>query len=530
MIRRDFLRKSVAGSMMFPSLLGGFNVAMNRRSPWTQLLESFVVDTDHVLVLVRLDGGNDGLNTVIPLDQYDTLANVRPHVIIPENEILRLNGRDDVGLHPSMPGLRNLYNEGKLSIIQSVGYPNPNFSHFRATDIWMTGADSDEVLTTGWMGRYLNYEYPNFPVGFPNQDMPDPLSIEIGGTLSLTFQGPATGMGMSVTNPAEFYNLVQGIQAPAPNTPAGEQLRYIRLIANQSNQYGKVLKSAYENGTNRAAYPNTDENYLAEQLKIVARLISGGLKTRVYMVSLGGFDTHDAQVEDGDHTIGEHATLLQYVSEAISSFVKDIELLGLEDRVLGMTFSEFGRRVISNFSNGTDHGSAAPMFVFGKSVHPGIIGDNPQIDPNADANTNLPMQYDFRSLYATMLKDWFCVPEPDLESVLLHNFQNLPVVNTPDCISTATHELNQKAGKTLISCYPNPFAQSTNIDFETEGGHTMIQIFNQSGQLVATPVSKAFAKGKFSIYWNSEDLPAGTYYVRLQNGITQQLKPVLKVR
>src|SRR5690606_38885931 len=241
MIRRDFLRKSVAGSMMFPSLLGGFNVAMNRRSPWTQLLESFVVDTDHVLVLVRLDGGNDGLNTVIPLDQYDTLANVRPHVIIPENEILRLNGRDDVGLHPSMPGLRNLYNEGKLSIIQSVGYPNPNFSHFRATDIWMTGADSDEVLTTGWMGRYLNYEYPNFPVGFPNQDMPDPLSIEIGGTLSLTFQGPATGMGMSVTNPAEFYNLVQGIQAPAPNTPAGEQLRYIRLIANQSNQYGRVL-------------------------------------------------------------------------------------------------------------------------------------------------------------------------------------------------------------------------------------------------------------------------------------------------
>lgn len=526
MKRRNFLRNITAGAAI-PALVPSLNLAS--KNSWSSVLSNYLVETDHVLVLVRLDGGNDGLNTVIPLDQYDNLAQVRQQVIIPRNRILGLDGTDTVGFHPSMTGMQRLYNEGKLKVIQSVGYPNPDYSHFRSTDIWMTGADSDKVLNTGWMGRYMNYEYPNFPNGYPNTDVPDPLSIEIGGTLSLAFQGPSAGMGMSISNPNEFYEIVQGLQTPAPDTPAGHQLEYVRLIAQQSNDYGEVLKKAYDRGTNSSAANYADES-LAEQLKIVARLISGGLKTRVYMVSIGGFDTHDNQVDTNDHTIGEHANLMKRVSDGISEFMKDIEGQGFDDRVTGMTFSEFGRRIISNFSDGTDHGAAAPMFVFGTQIQPGILGDNPFIPLDADEDSNLPMQYDFRSVYATMLKDWFCVPEADLQGVMLKNFQNLPLIDAVDCISTDTHDLHQKAGLNLISAAPSPFVSSTNIQYETEGGMTIIQIFNSGGQLVATPVRGVLKKGKYTHSWNSENLPAGTYYLRLQNGLFQQVKPIMKVR
>ena len=513
--------------MGIPATVGGFNLGINKKTSWLNTLNNYLVETDHVLVMVRLDGGNDGLNTVIPLDQYDKLTRVRDKVIIPENRILKLDGHDDVGFHPSMTGMQNLFNEGKLSVIQSVGYPNPNFSHFRSTDIWMTGAESNEVLTTGWMGRYMNYEYPNFPQGYPNEDVPDPLSLEIGGTLSLTFQGPSTSMGMSISDANSFYNLVQGIQTPAPNTPAGKQLDYVRLIARQSNEYGKVISQAYSRGSNGGQYPNES---LAEQLKIVARLISGGLQTRVFMVSIGGFDTHDSQVDPNDHTVGEHADLMRRTSEAITAFMQDIENQGFADKVTGMTFSEFGRRIISNSSDGTDHGSAAPLFLFGTQINPGILGDNPFIHANADEDSNLPMQYDFRSIYTTILKDWFCVPESDLESIMLHDLQTLPLLNNADCISTSTHDLHQQAGETLISASPNPFVDSTNITFETAGGQTIVQVFDGAGKLVATPVRSNMQKGKQTISWNSENLPAGTYYLRLQNGLFQQVKPIVKVR
>ena len=526
MKRRNFVKNISAGAITIPGAIGGFRLGFNKKTSWLKTLSNYMVETDHVLVMVRLDGGNDGLNTVIPLDQYDTLANIRETVVLPQNSILKLDGIDTVGLHPSMTGMQNLYNEGTLSIIQSVGYPNPNHSHFRSTDIWMTGADSDEVLTTGWMGRYMNYEYPNFPIGYPNEDVPDPLSIEFGGLLSLTFQGPTTGMGMAISSPDDFYNLVRGLQTPSPNTPAGEQLDYVRLIARQTNEYGVVVSKAYDKGTNAATYPNED---LAEQLKIVARLISGGLKTRVFMVSIGGFDTHSDQVDPDDHTEGGHAELLGNVSEAISAFMQDIESQGFAQKVTGMTFSEFGRRIISNFSDGTDHGAAAPMFLFGTQIQPGVIGDNPVLPPNANEDDNLPMQYDFRSIYSSLLKDWFCVPESDLQSIMLHDLQTLPLVNTADCISAA-HDIHNAAGNSLISASPNPFVNSTKITFETNGGRTIVQIFNTSGKLIATPVRSKYAKGRYTIDWNSENLPAGTYYLRLQNGLFQQVKPIIKVR
>ncbi len=516
------------GMMSFPALLNGFNVRTRPSHSGSRALNQLFTETDHVLVIIQMGGGNDGLNTVIPLDQFNKYQNARPTVYIPEGQVLPLDGVDEVGFHPAMNGLRTLFNDGKLTVVQSVGYPNPDFSHFRSTDIWMTGADTDQILNTGWMGRYLKYEYPNYPADFPNEQMPDPLALEIGYSQSLVFQGPLAGMSMAIARPEDFYALVTGEDTPVPPTPAGDQLAYVRLIARQSNLYGERIKDAYDSVTSQQDYPDT---YLAAQLKIVARLIAGGLKTRVYLVNAtGGYDTHDSQVEFSDHTLGQHAELLTELSEGIKAFMDDINYLGVQNRVLGMTFSEFGRRIISNGSLGTDHGAAAPLFVFGSSLFGGVMGTTPFIPNNPSEDDNIPMQYDFRSIYGTLLRDWLCVPESDLDETLLQDYPILPIVNSAGCVSTDVHELNQQAGRQLIHNYPNPFVERTSIAFESGGGKVIVQVFNGAGQLVATPYSGICPAGTHAVTWDTGDLPSGLYYCRLQNGGVQQVGQMMKVR
>lgn len=497
------------------------------QSPWVRLLEQSLSDTDHVLVLIRLDGGNDGLNTVVPIDQYNKLTQARPHVLLPEDKLLRLDGLDNIALHPAMQGIRDLYNEGLVKIIQGVGYPDQDLSHFRSSDIWMTGSDADEILYTGWAGRYLENEYPNYPIDYPNAQMPDPLSIEIGPRLSLTFQGSGLGMGLSVFDPDSFYRLVDGIHSPAPATPAGDLLKHVRQVKQQSNAYGEVVKNAFNRGGNNATYPSN--NNLAEQLAIVARLISGGLKTRIYMVSISGFDTHDNQVNANDHTLGAHANLLRNLSESITAFITDINYLGLSERVLGMTFSEFGRRITSNFSLGTDHGESAPMFVFGNAVEGGVLGDTPFIPAGATYEDNLDMQFDFRSMYATMLKDWFCLENSDLEYVMLDQYDTLPILNSSACMPTSTREQNQLAGKRLLHAYPNPTSDWVQFDIQAQG-YTMLQVFDSRGKLVATPVSRRFTSAQPSqVRYDMRALPSGIYNVRLQTGGLVQTRQVVKL-
>lgn len=402
MKRKEFLQGAFSGAIL-PGLLHGFSLkSFAETSPLAKLL-SGSEDNDHVLVIVQLQGGNDGLNMVIPIDNYSNYFNARPNIAIAEKQVLKIAGISNTGLHPSLSGVRQLYEDGKLGIVQSVGYPDPNFSHFRATDIWMSGASSDQVLLSGWGGRLLDYEFPNFPVGYPNNTMPDPLGIQIGSVTSLVFQGPMVSMGMSISNPTSFYNLVSGVEDPAPNTLAGKELKYIREVASQTESYSTVVKNAALKVTQQAVYP--DKNPLGDQLKIVARLIKGGLKTKIYMVSYGSFDTHSLQADATNTSIGRHADLLKNVSDALKAFQDDLKFLGIEDRVMGMTFSEFGRRIKSNNSTGTDHGAAAPLIVFGTNAMQMIHGKNPDIPANASVNDNIPMQFDFRSVYATMLQN-----------------------------------------------------------------------------------------------------------------------------
>ena len=529
MKRRDFLRNSVPAAAIFPAIVDGYSVkAFNSNSPLLRALMNPAVDTDHALVIIQLSGGNDGLNMVIPVSNYSGYYNARTNIAIPEAKILKLNGYAQTGLHPKMTGMQTLYNDGKLNVVQAVGYPDPNFSHFRAADIWMSGSDADKNITTGWTGRYLSNEYPNYPVGYPNDTMPDPLAIQIGRISSLALQGANINMGMTITDPTSFYNLLNGIEDPVPNTPAGHELAYIRKIAELTDKYAVRIKEAAGLVTQQTAYPDND---LAAQLKIVARLIGGGLKTRIYMVGMDQFDTHSNQTEASDTTTGNHANLLSELSSAVKAFMDDCKYLAIEERVIGMTFSEFGRRIKSNGSMGTDHGAAAPMLLFGKNVMPGITGNNPSMPAGANVNDNIPFQYDFRSVYASVLEKWFCVAPTDLETILFKNFQSLPVINDASCTGKPT-DPNQNAGDNLISMYPNPFTESdtVTIRFTTKGGHTLIQIIDALGRVVRTPVDSNYTLGNYTITFDNRGLPSGAYYARLQNGTMQQVKPMLKVR
>ena len=519
MKRRTFLRHSTHG-LAVPALLGsmGFSPYRNLAS-----LLKLSQETDRVLVLIFLQGGNDGLNTLIPLSQLSALNQVRPHVILPENKLLELPGTE-LALHPELKYMQSLFNEGRLRPVQSVGYPEQNFSHFRSTDIWMSASDSDQLVNSGWVGRHLAQDHPEFPENYPNETFTDPVSIEIGYSSSLIFQGPSAPMNMVINDPSYFYELVDGVEGPVPEGLAGEKLKHIRLTARQSQLYGEVVKQAAQRGRNQTDYPSN--NRLADQLRLVARLIAGGLKTPLYLVSLDGFDTHDAQVESYDHTKGEHANLLRQLDQAVQSFMKDLELQKADDRVLGMTFSEFGRRIVSNASLGTDHGSAAPMFVFGNEVIPGVLGYDPIISPNSTYADNLNMQFDFRAVYASILEQWFGKSEVDRHQILYKDFITLPILRN-EVVSTRDRFQDSAPA---IRVFPNPIQANSILEVEANGEPMRVDLIDLQGRVVKPLFSGILPKGKQQINWPAGRLPAGNYVVRMQQAGRNQSVKVMKVQ
>jgi len=209
MKRKSFIKRALPVATL-PFFINGLSFkAFGRGSAFDDMLRA-ATQTDRVLVLIQLNGGNDGLNTVIPLDQYSNLSAARGNILINETQVLGLNGTTATGLHPSLSGIRNLYNDQKVAIVQGVSYPNPSFSHFRATDIWLTASDSDETLATGWVGRFLDQEYPGYPTGYPNSTDPDPLALQIGNVVSTALQGPSVNMGIAITSSTSFYQLTSG--------------------------------------------------------------------------------------------------------------------------------------------------------------------------------------------------------------------------------------------------------------------------------------------------------------------------------
>lgn len=423
MKRRHFLK--TAPVFTLPLLIKGFPVEAMNSNPLLKLLGEQNLKNGRVLVLVQLNGGNDGLNTVISLDRYAELTNARANILLPADKVLTLHNTNATGLHTVMTEMQEMYNNGLMNIVQGVSYPNPNFSHFRATDIWLTGSATNQYLTTGWLGRTVDQQYPGYPdpASLPNAD---PLAVQIGSQSSSMMQTSQTNAAFTVTDPNSFNDFVNDVVPAMPDTPYGREVTFLRKLQQSTEEYSNVIKTAYGLGANLATYPAN--NSLANQLKIVARLIKGGLKTPLYIVNHpNSFDTHATQVVAADHTTGYHANALGVLSKAIGAFQKDLDQLGIKDRVTGMTFTEFGRRIKSNADAGTDHGTSIPMFFFGTKLNPALTGASPVLPANAGTNDQIPMQFDFRSVYYTVLREWFQLTDADLSSVLFQPYPALPI-------------------------------------------------------------------------------------------------------
>jgi len=463
---------------------------------------------DRVLVIIRLNGGNDGLNTIVPLDQYDNLMIQRPNILIPENQLLDLNV-SNLALHPVMTGMKNLFQEGQLGVIQNVGYPDQNRSHFRSMDIWSRGA-LDHFETRGWLGRHMDDYYPNYPEDYPNENYPDPFAISMGYNVSETCQGLMANFSQAIANPFDSVTL-PGSTVVDDGTYYGSHVAYLSNLIEQTNAYGGRI-SAAANAGNSLSSKYDMNSQLAVQLKYVAQMISGGLETKVYVLNLDGFDTHNAQVTAGNVTLGRHANLLKDLSGAIEAFQDDINLLGINHRVAGFTFSEFGRQIASNASEGSDHGDAAPMFLFGECISAQVIGTNPEISNTVVNQAGIPMEIDFRDVYASLLKDWFLVPEEDISPL----FEN--EVNYIDLLGSCNLNITQETkNKESLFLYPNPATDRTTLRFEAKGSSYTLQISDMMGNIVKNVFTNHQLVGTQEVPIDLHDFKAGFYNVMLND-------------
>jgi len=357
------------------------------------------VPEDRVLVVVQLGGGNDGLNTVIPYGS-DDYYRLRPQLAIQapgrDNGALAIDGGDGIGLNPAMSGFKELMDEGVAGIVQGVGYPNPNRSHFSSMDIWHTA--DPQGKNNGWIGRYFD----NTCSGTPNPEVgvaigrQAPLAMQGASQLPVSFERAELFRWMGTDMDPQLEDPYEQIARTNHAGPVEEErsqnafLKRTTLDARVSSD--KVRRAVAQ--TPLVSYPNSN---LAGQLRMVGSMIRAELPTRVYYVTLGGFDTHANQV-------GQHARLLEQVGNALNAFYRDLQAQGNSGRVMTMVFSEFGRRVAQNGSSGTDHGTAAPMYFIGDMVRPGLLGTHPSLTRLDEGD--LVHNTDFRTVYASVLEDW----------------------------------------------------------------------------------------------------------------------------
>lgn len=527
MKRRDFIQYA-SSSLFLPFLLDGFGAKAHTQAttPFMQEMLKVADANDRILVVIQLAGGNDGLNMVLPLDQYSTYtaATFRGSIAIPEAKVLSLNGHAETGLHPAMKGLQTLYNEGKLSIVQAAGYESPSFSHFRASDIWFTATDASQFSTSGWLGRYIEGRYPNFANDYPNATNPDPLAIQIASISSTVFNSSSITSALAIQDPDTFYKIIGDkpsvIPGSLPNTPAGKYTAFVRQQQVSSVAYASSLKTAAEKGKNLVTYPTS--NSLADQLKIVARMIHGGLQTKIYFVSLGGFDTHASQVNATDTTIGTHATLMGRLSDGIKAFMDDLKAQGTQDKVAGMTFSEFGRRAAANGTYGTDHGWASPLLVFGNGVKQQMIGKNPDLKNLSDGNIRL--QNDFKQVYAALLQDWMGASESAVKTVLLGLKPNpLPIFRAPTVLAN-----EGEIAQNELSIYPNPAQNETFLESEIfSKNNTELVVTDVYGHSFNTNPERL---SRTKIRLNVDNMPTGKYFVRIATENEPLVKALMVVR
>ena len=378
-----------------------------------KMLEAFSCSPDdRSIVVIHLNGANDGLNNLIPLNQMQLYSDYRPNIKFATNDLLTLQAdlpdAQQIGMNPNMDDFKHLYDNGKLAIIQGAGYPNLNRSHFASGKLWAFGGDGLNYKNNrrGFMANYLENRYP-FYEGTPFADNLDPLGISMGTFEKSLYCSDTiyhTSLkGIDVNGFGSAVNALLGTQiSNIPSTDQGNALNHILAIENSVNVYSQRVSDTFQMGNNSADVTYDNES-LANQLKIIARLLSGGSKTKIFTAGKGGWDTHGDQ-------INRQNPLLKATGKALRAFQEDLQKLGLADKVITVVFSEFGRKFRENGGNGTDHGTLGPMYVMGNAVNAGVYGTNPLLDDQylvkdaPDPNTQL--QYDYRTVFGTILQDF----------------------------------------------------------------------------------------------------------------------------
>ena len=435
--RREFLRKTVLGSALswtVPAFLANTFAALQSQAA-DSLIQTPTGKDGTILVVLQMAGGNDGINTVVPYAS-DYYRQARPRIGLPADKILKVS--DQVGFHPAMTGFKDLFDSGNLSVVQGVGYPNPNRSHFRSTEIWQTASDSDKYEKYGWIGRYFDNDCAG-------SDPAIGIAIEDQMPQSFFARSPK---GVCVTNPQNYrfmpgdhprqgqmdevevsYERLNDIDTPpdensggsigmltsAKPMTGGRAVDFIERMALDAQVSSDEIRAIAAKVQNQAAYPGSQ---LGTSLKLVAKLIGGGLPTRIYYVSQGGYDTHTNQIATQQRLLGD-------LGDSMKAFVQDLKAQGNMQRVLVMTFSEFGRRVQENANGGTDHGAAAPMFIVGNKVNAGLLGAYPSLAPQDLYQGDIKYNVDFRSVYAAVLENWL---NTQSVPILGKQFQPLAVV------------------------------------------------------------------------------------------------------
>lgn len=517
--RRSFL-KGIGLSGIGAMLFANANISFATNTELTAAINA--VDNDNVLLIIKLFGGNDGLNMIVPVNQYDEYANYRPNIKIPESDLLSLS--DEYAMPNFMDPLEPMWKEGKMKIVHSVGYENQSKSHFKGSDLWASGEIEATIQETGWLGRYFDNRYEDYLINPPAS----PVAIEIGSTRNITFDGEENKYSYAVANVSSLQIIAETGKAYAsdkiPDCEYGDQVSFLRSSYNNSYAYaGKIhdaynASSDYTGGT--GSYPATTDAFgnLGDSLNLIARLIKGNLGTKIYMVTLSGFDTHSAQYNT-------HQSLLTNLSECVSYFHEDLTDAGWGDKIVTMTQSEFGRRVTENGSKGTDHGTAGPIMLFGEGLNgSGFVGEHADLN-DLDAN-NLKHHTDFRQLYASLLKDWMSVDANLVDTLVLGSeFDTLDLgLQSEAPIDVVDVNLNSL---TTYASYDN---NDTVIYLESGVSQNVtVSIYSLSGQKLDIVENNMLleSKAQISLGQKLPGLPSGIYIYRVDSNSRPITKKII---
>ena len=527
MKRRKFIQISSTGSLAGFMLNGHVVNAFTR----TKLLNNVSEDVirDRSIVMIQLSGGNDGLNSVIPKNQYDKYASIRPTIRIKESgsnagiELdTTLGVQDQTLLHPNLQAFKQLWDDGKLNIVHGVGYPLLDKSHFKGRALMSKGGDGTNENSNkpdGWMARYLHSS-------FDHTTYQDPLGIQLGNKKPAdefhSDDEHKIDINLSGQDAAGFYSQLSNIGNPLADygdvsSEYIDNINFINGMEVTATNYAERISAVFNAGSNTVTYPQFD---LADQLKTVAKMISGGSKTKIFLLRIDGFDNHANQVDSQNNShLGKHADLLTELSESIKAFQDDLEQLGIDENVVTTTFTEFGRKPIENGNKGTDHGNLGPMFVIGSGVVPGFTGTHLSLDSfTYGGNVNhfdldTQMQHDYRQVYAAIIGDFLGASSTNIIDTEFdaYDANRLNLISSP--ILSTPYEKTPK--KSSLKIMPNPVLNDTVVQFNCtvwmQGG---MEIYDLQGRIVQE-LRIDFSSGTNQIPLNLSHLSKGLYVLNV---------------